>query len=146
VTPSDGSTIDTPKGGCPMGYVALAGGQSGHLYKLVPVAEAWQTQETACQQTSAASHLAVPDDLAELVALDDLAASNYWLGITDSAVEGTWRTVLNTTQTFLPWQPPAPDNNGPGQGEDCVEGLPTTDTINDRRCMDKLPAVCECVP
>src|SRR6476646_7596353 len=39
VTPSDGSTIDTPKGGCPTGYVALASGQSGHFYKLFPVAE-----------------------------------------------------------------------------------------------------------
>src|SRR5690242_17022068 len=39
VTSNDGSTIDTPKGGCPGGYVALAGAQCGHFYKLFPVAE-----------------------------------------------------------------------------------------------------------
>ena len=144
--PTDGSMTDMPPAGCPGGYNALTGGQSGHLYKLIPGTEAWATQESACQLTSSSSHLAVPDDQNELNALDGLAATNYWLGITDSATEGTWRTVLNTTQTFLPWQPPAPDNNAPGQGEDCVEGLPTTNTINDRRCMDKLPAVCECAP
>jgi hypothetical protein len=144
---TDGGTTDTPStAGCPAGYAALTGAQAGHLYKLLVIAENWATQEAACQATSASSHLAVPDDLAELTALDALAASNYWLGITDAAVEGTWRNVLGATQTFLPWQPPAPDNAGGGQGEDCVEGLPTTHTINDRRCQDKLPTVCECVP
>jgi hypothetical protein len=137
---------DTPPAGCPSGYNPLTGGQAGHLYKLVAAAENWSTQETACQLTSSSSHLAVPDDQAELTAVDGLAATNFWLGITDSAVEGTWRTVLNSNQTFLPWQPPAPDDNAAGQGEDCVEGLPATNTINDRRCMDKLPAVCECAP
>lgn len=144
--PGDGSMTDVPSVGCPSGYNMLTGGQAGHLYKLIPGAESWTTQEGACQLTSASSHLAVPEDIGELTAIDGLAATNYWLGITDAATEGTWRTVLNTNQTYLPWQPPAPDNNAPGQGEDCVEGLPTTHTINDRRCQDKLPAVCECAP
>jgi hypothetical protein len=144
--PGDGSTTDMPPAGCPSGYTPLTGGQTGHLYKLAGGAENWTTQESACQLTSSSSHLAVPDDQAELTALDGLAATNHWLGITDAAVEGTWRNVLNANQTFLPWQPPAPDNNAPGQGEDCVEGLPATNTINDRRCQDKLPAVCECAP
>jgi hypothetical protein len=143
----DGSMPDgSPPAGCPSGYAALTGGQAGHVYKVLPTSENWSTQEAGCQATTLKAHLAVPDDQTELNALDTAAGSNYWLGITDAAQEGVWRTVLGTAQTFLPWQPPAPDNAGAGQGEDCVEGLPPTHTINDRRCMDKLPAVCECVP
>lgn len=146
-TNTDGSmVVDAPPAGCPSGYVALTGAQAGHLYKLLAVAENWNAQEAACQLTSASSHLAVPDDLAELTALDTLAATNHWLGITDSAVEMTWRNVLGQTQTFLPWIMGAPNDAGGGQGEDCVEGLPATHEINDRRCNDKLVAVCECVP
>lgn len=145
--PGDGAIDAPPTAGCPNGYAALTGAQAGHFYKVVPTAETWQTQEAGCQATTASAHLAVPDDLAELQALDDAAGTgNYWLGITDSATEGTWRNVLGAIQTFLPWQPPAPDNNAGGQGEDCVEALPATDTINDRRCNDKLPAICECIP
>lgn len=143
----DGPPADAPPtAGCPAGYVALTGAQAGHVYKLLTIIENWTTQEAACQLTSASSHLAVPDDLAELTALDTAAGTNHWVGITDAANEMVWKNVLGATQTFLPWQPPAPDNNSGGQGEDCVEGLPATHTINDRRCMDKLVAVCECVP
>jgi hypothetical protein len=88
----------------------------------------------------------VPDDIVELTALDTLATTNYWLGITDAAVEMTWKNTLGQTQTLLPWTTGAPNNAGGGQGEDCVEGLPLTHEINDRRCNDKLPAVCECIP
>jgi len=157
-TTIDGSVVDTPATGdgpmgdapqlaCPSGYATLTGGEGDNVYKLLTVAENWTLQEQLCQQTSAASHLAAPQDLAELTALDTLAAvNNYWLGVSDSQTEGTWRNTRGAIQTFLPWEPPAPDNNAGGQGEDCVEGLAQTHTINDRRCNEKLPAICECVP
>lgn len=137
---------DAPPAGCPSGYNPITGGQTNHLYKLVTATETWAKQQTACRITSASANLAVPDDQVELTAIDTLAGTaNYWLGITDTAVEGTWLNVLGAPQTFLPWQAPAPDNNAGGQGEDCVEGLPVVHMINDRRCMDSLPTVCECV-
>ena len=158
-TVTDGRLIDTPMGsgdapmgdappaGCPGGYAALTGGEGNHLYKLLAVAENWTVQESQCQLTSASSHLAVPGEIMELTAIDTLVGGGSWVGITDSAQEMTWRNVLGQIQTYLPWEPPAPDNNAGGQGEDCVESLNTAaHTINDRRCNDKLPAVCECAP
>lgn len=141
-----GGGSDAPAAGCPGGYVTLPNAP-GHVYKVLTVIQAWSTQEASCQLTSAASHLAIPDNATELQDLDTLAnTTSYWVGITDSATEGTWLTVTGQPQTFLPWQPPAPDNAGGGQGEDCVESLSATHTFNDRRCQDKLVAVCECTP
>jgi hypothetical protein len=146
---TDGSGGGSDSGqsvGCPSGYVTLPNAP-GHVYKLLAVAENWGTQEAACQATSASSHLAIPDNIMELTDLDTLAAvTSYWVGITDAATEGTWLTVTGQPQTYLPWQPPAPDNAAGGQGEDCVESLTATHTFNDRRCQDKLAAICECVP
>jgi Lectin C-type domain len=144
--PSDGATPDTPNGNCPAGYVALTG-VPGHLYKVVPTTANWSAQHQACRLTSLAAYLAVPDTIEELTAMDAVAgATNYWVGITDSATEGTWLNVLGAAQTFLPWQPPAPDNAAGGQGEDCVEALSALHKFNDERCNTSLPAICECNP
>lgn len=142
----DGSMVDAPSVGCPAGYVALTG-VPGHLYKVVPTTASWMTQHQACRLTSASAYLAIPDTIEELTAMDAIAnATNYWVGISDSVVEDTWLTVLDTPQTFLPWQPPAPDDDAGGQGEDCVESLSALHTFNDRRCNMSLPAICECAP
>ena len=135
--------VDAPPAGCPGGYNPISGGNPGHVYRLFPAGN-WNAQRTLCSSTSSSAYLAVPDDDAELLGLDTLAAANarYWLGITDSAVENTWRTVRGAVQTFLPWEPGAPDNAGPG--EDCVEAVSATHKINDERCNTQLPAICEC--
>ena len=157
-TNGDGGPIDTPDNmtdgqpmvdaapaGCPAGYNAITGGEANHLYKVLTVGDDWAKQQAACRLTSSSSNLAVPADAVELTAIDTLlGTNNYWLGISDTVTEMTWINVLGAPQTFLPWQPPAPDNAG-GGGEDCVESLPALHKINDRRCMDNLPAVCECV-
>jgi hypothetical protein len=99
------------------------------------------------------SHLATPDDIGELTAIDTFvdAASNeitYWVGVTDmeppSDAEGTFYSILGTVQTFLPWLAPAPDDAGPG--EDCVEAIIPTHQFNDARCGFNRIAVCECAP
>jgi len=142
---TDGAMPDTPSVGCPAGYAPLAGAP-GHLYKVVPTTANWATQRDQCRLTSASAYLAIPDTIEELTALDGIAnATTYWVGISDSANEDVWRTVLDTAQTFLPWQPPAPDNGG-GQEEDCVEAISAIHKFNDRRCNNKLPAICECNP
>lgn len=146
-TMTDGSTSDTPAAGCPSGYAAITGGQAGHVYQLMATPQNWDTQSNLCTVTSASAYLAIPDDIAELTALDTLATGSHWVGITDSDMEMIWKNVLGQTQTFLPWTTGAPNNAGGGQGEDCVESLDNAaHEINDRRCQDKLPAICECVP
>jgi hypothetical protein len=144
--PGDGMTDGPPVSGCPAGYVDLPG-VPGHKYKLVTTAAQWQAQHDGCKLTTQAAYLAIPDTIEELTAMDTFAnATLYWVGITDSAVDMTWLTVNNTAQTFLPWQPPAPDNDFGGQGEDCVEAISATHTFNDQRCNQSRPAICECNP
>jgi hypothetical protein len=142
----DGSMTDAPAAGCPSGYVTLTGGQAGHLYKVIASIQDWGTQQTGCALTTTKAYLAVPDDLTELQAMDTAigAGATYWVGISDSQTEGTWRTVLDTIQTFLPWLAPAPDDQNPG--EDCVEAIAASHQFNDDRCNTKLPAICECAP
>lgn len=144
--PPDDSGVDASGLGCPAGYVALSGAP-GHFYKVLTVADDWASQAAQCKLTTASAYLAVPDTLEELTAMDGIAGvASYWVGISDRMTEGTWINVLDMPQTFLPWQPPAPDNASGGPGEDCVEALSATHTINDRRCNQSLPAICECAP
>jgi lectin-like protein len=143
----DGS-IDAPILGCPSGYDPLSGVTNGHVYKLLTAAGNWNNQQAACLLTTQSAYLAIPDDATELAALDTLAGTitEYWVGITDSATEGTFLNVLGAAQTFLPWDPPAPDNNSGGQGEDCVEAITALAKFNDLRCTTSFPAICECAP
>lgn len=142
----DSTSADVPAAQCPTGYVTLTGGNAGHMYKVLTAAADWGAQEAACQLTTVKSHLAVPDDLAELTALDAAVGGTlrHWVGVTDVVTEGTFVTVLGATATYLPWDPPAPDDAGPG--EHCVEAIPATHEFNDERCNQTRPAVCECAP
>lgn len=142
---NDGRMIDAPKQDlCPASFTTVTGAGT-HVYKVITAADNWAKQQQACQAMSTSAYLMVPDNQAELDAIDAFAMQAiYWIGINDIAVEGTFVNVLNTAQTFLPWQPPAPDNAGPG--EDCVEALNPANQINDDRCNTALPAVCECNP
>ena len=130
---------------CAGGYNAISNGTAGHRYKLITTTDTWQVQHDAC--LGPFSYLAIPDDATELAALDALAGSIalYWVGVDDIATEGTFLTVKNVPATFLPWQPPAPDDAPPG--EDCVEAITAVAMFNDDRCNNtQLAAICECDP
>jgi hypothetical protein len=129
---------------CPTTFATLAGGTPGHRYRALAASNNWQLQVNACLAESTFAYLAIPDDATELAALDTLAGASpsYWVGIDDLTTEGTFLTVKNMPATFLPWDPPAPDDAGPG--EDCVEALTTLAKFNDQRCNMQLPAICEC--
>ncbi len=144
---TDTMMTDTPVAMCPTGYVTLTGGNAGHMYKVLTASKTWPNQEADCQLTTAQSHLAIPDDLAELTALDGAApAGRYWIGLTDAVTEMTFVTTLGVNATYLPWESGAPNNGGPG--EDCVESANSAaHEINDERCTNtSQPAVCECAP
>lgn len=140
---TDSATSDAANH-CPGSFAPIAGGTPGHRYKAIATANNWQLQVNACLAESTFAYLAIPDDAGELAALDTLAGASatYWVGIDDLMTEGTFLTVKNAPATFLPWDPPAPDDAGPG--EDCVEAITATAKFNDQRCTTQLPAICEC--
>lgn len=138
----DGRPIDAPPG-CPASFTTVTGAGT-HVYKVIATADSWTKQQMACRAFTPNAYLMVPDDAAELAAVDAIAnAARYWVGINDIATEGVFINLTNTPQTFLPWQPPAPDNMG---NQDCVEAISASNTINDEKCTAMRPAVCECAP
>jgi len=140
----DGS-IDSGSGSqCPGGFAPLAG--APHQYKLVTVPGTWNAQVAACSALSSTTYVAIPDDAGELGALDTLvgATSTYWVGISDSATEGTWQTVKGGTQTFLPWETGHPTTTPPNNQDDCVRVVTTDAKFFDDKCNTQLATVCEC--
>jgi hypothetical protein len=129
---------DTSGDPCP-GYATLAGGNPNHKYKLA-AADNWDNERTACIASGTTAYLAIPDDAAELAAIATLATGTYWVGIDDITMEGIYQNVKNVSQTFLPWAPSEPDNNG---NQDCVAGVSSTQ-IATELCGESHPGICEC--
>jgi hypothetical protein len=146
ITPIDGMPDSTTSVGCPSGYNLVAGAGT-HLYKIVTTTDPWDTQQAACRATTLSANLFVPDDAAELMALDAVAGvASYWIGVSDTQTEGTWLALPNNTaQTYLPWATGQPESGNPT--EDCVAVNSATHQFSDERCGNtNLPAICECVP
>ena len=142
----DSPMIDTPPAGCPGNYATITGGQGTHRYRLNAANDNWMQQRDFCAATTNSAYLAIPDDLAELQAIATLAAqARFWVGITDSAIEGTWLNTKGTVQTFLPWETGSPNTANNNQ-DDCVQGLMATSQFRDERCNMAFVGVCECEP
>eukprot|EP00937_MAST-01D_sp_MAST-1D-sp2_P005076 g5076.t1 len=75
--------------------------------------------------------------------------TTVWLGITDSASEGSWVNVDGSSIPFVRWGTGEP--NDVGGGEDCAE-LASDARLNDQACTKKRAFVCRnstcavCVP
>jgi hypothetical protein len=124
---------------CPAVYTTLTG--APHRYRAITSTTNWNNQKNAC--ASDGGYLAIPDDAPELMALTTLnGTTDFWVGLTDSATEGTFLTVRGAPATFLPWATGEP-NNQPGVG-DCVRTVLATNTIADDRCSTGFRAICEC--
>jgi len=143
------AAIDAPGsgGGCPSGYVNVSG--QTHMYKVLTAVGTWNTQSGNCTATSPMAYLAIPDDPTELAALDALpgVGASYWVGITDSATEGTWLNVKGAVQSFLPWATGAPTTTPPNNTDDYVKVIianPAANQFKDDKQNVQLPAVCEC--
>jgi len=134
--------IDVPPGVCPAGYTTLPNAGS-HKYKVTASAETWTTQRDRCASEATNIYLALPDDMAELTAIVTATGARTWVGINDTAAEGTYVNVKNMPQTFLPWASGQPDNVGSMGGEDCVAAL-APGQIFDDKCSIAQAAICEC--
>jgi hypothetical protein len=142
------AAIDTPAA-C-AGYVMLPGITTSY-YKVITTAGTWMVQRDACAADGANSYLAVPADMAELMALVTASgAMRFWVGIDDIAAETVHRTASGQgfSGTSPLWDVGEPDNNPigmPGEG-DCVSAEMSTVQLRDELCTRPYPAVCECQP
>ena len=105
----------------------------------------WTTARARCE--SLAGHLAKIETMGEnnriLMESQSRFEGNWWIGLNDRDVEGTFRWHDGTTAVFLPWNEDEPNDGGGLFGaEDCVELLPPG-TWNDQGCEDPRPFVCE---
>jgi hypothetical protein len=139
---TDTPMTDTPMATCPAGYAALPGAGT-HLYKKAATSASWQTHMTACATDGANAYLAVPDTTAELAALVTHANADVWVGLTDTATEGTFQTVRGQIAMFLPWAASEPDNNG---NQDCVGAQKSSGKLETLQCTTSHVAICECEP
>ncbi len=141
ILPGDGSS-DGGGPMCPSDYMQLAGAPTNRRYKLIANATDWVSQRAACNGTH--TFLAAPDSATELAALDKLAGITvlaYWIGVDDLAAAGTWVTVNNTPQTYLPWAPTFPTGN---PNDQCVDVITANAQFENTKCTTPLPAICEC--
>jgi hypothetical protein len=139
--PGADASVDAPPAACPVDYVAIAGAPS--VYRIIGNAMGWTEQQVDCTNDGG-GYLMIPDDGAELAAVTGAAGAPIWVGISDTATEGEYRTVRGDVATFLPWAATEPDGDVNPQ-QDCVLG--TGGTISDERCGNlNAIAVCECVP
>ena len=72
---------------------------------------------------NAGGHLAEFDSLDEEKAVDSVLAtdSNFWIGLSDFAHEGTWRWQESHMETvYTNWAANQPSNGGVGGNEDCA--------------------------
>ena len=144
---------------CPANYITLTGAPTSSKYRVFNwdnatsqnQSQPWNTAKQTC--ITDGTHLAIPNDMAELTALRQAIAvdpqSNYfWIGDTDQAVEGTWLDVLGNSNPYLPWAPGQPNNGGgpggSGMEEDCAMATPANATVYDWICGTPYPFACEC--
>lgn len=147
--PTTDAALDA--GTCPSDFVSVDGGQPTSRYKLYGYAQStsnivdFNQAVTAC--TTAGGYVAIPNDASEIAALDAVSQNpnqpGYWVGITDTAVEGEWRTVLGDPATYLPWKPDPNGQPNGGTAANCVVAF--NEELYDVDCaMAAYVFVCEC--
>ena len=71
----------------------------------------------------------------------DTSPKYIFIDGTDVATEGTFvSNVTGAALTYLPWSGGEPNN---WDNEDCLNLLSTTGLMNDMKCSELLPSVCE---
>jgi cysteine-rich repeat protein len=115
-------------------------GDEHHCFTRYDTALDWTAARDACAVRR--QHLATFASVGEsdLVSTTVLAGVFAWLGLSDIAVEGTWRWVTGEQLAFSGWQTGQPDDAS--GNEDCGMNW-NGNRWNDANCASSLPYVCE---
>jgi hypothetical protein len=133
---------------CEPSYTTLVPGLTSR-YRQVTTGQRWALAERDCE--SDGGHLVVIDDEVENEWVRAFAESSVtnsastnqlaWLGLGDSAEEGTFVWVTGAPLSLALWA--ATEPNDLYDDEDCVE-IRASGAWNDDRCDAALSYVCEC--
>lgn len=138
--PIDASPIDASPDAppCPASYTTVIGSKS---YRVVTIGSSWSNAVNDCADDApGATHLAVPNAMAENDGLAGAIASNSWIGITDTAVEGTWLDVFGDPLAYTNWENGQPDGS---TSQNCAL-INTGGKWADEGCGNNLRYLCEC--
>merc|ERR1719474_1841536 len=101
---------------CPTGWTELG----GSCYMVAPRTSTWYAAQTFCWEQG--GYLAEITSMSEFSLLEQylfIYETNYWIGLTDQAREGTWIwSNSHVEATWTNWGPGEPNNI---YGEDCVD-------------------------
>ena len=119
--------------------------REGRAYHVCTEPLGWPDARAACQARG--QDLAVVNDADEGAWLFgtalELQAQDYWIGLSDTAVEGAFVWVDGSPVGFSDWTGGQPDNSG---GEDCVHYWGASGQWNDLPCDRRLGFLCEGAP
>lgn len=68
------------------------------------------------------------------------SGDDVWIGLTDAAQEGQWRTAEGSPTRYFDWRRDEPNDVGPG--EDCATWGPSDGRWNDLPCDARAESVC----
>jgi hypothetical protein len=111
--------------------------------KLGGATSSWSAAEATCE--SDGGTLVTSSSATDNAAITSAysASAPIWIGLTDTAVEGTFVWVDGTPFSYSNWLSPNPDNTGPAGGPANCVMLQDTGQWNDRVCADNYNYVCQ---
>jgi cysteine-rich repeat protein len=111
----------------------------GHCYLRYGATVSWTAAEQTC--VAHGGHLVSIQDAAEQVFVQGLIQGNTHIGLTDSAVEGTFVWASGAPVSYTNWGFGEPNNSG--GNEDCALMFKASGMWNDGPCSGLLSSVCE---
>jgi cysteine-rich repeat protein len=134
----DGNNWD--QDGCPSACKYGCEEDANRNYLVCTVKVTWLEARAACQLHG--SHLVTIHDSGENFMVASLLDGRVWIGLSDTASEGSFRWVDGSGISYAPWV--AGEPNDEGGMEDCVEvGYMAPDQWNDLPCDQQRPFICE---
>jgi hypothetical protein len=122
--------------------------RDGRVYRFCPAAITYEAAETACaDQGMRMVEIDSPTENAWLwQTARSRAIQRWWIGLSDRAVEGAYRTSDGRRVQFGAWRRGEPNDGG--RNEDCVHFWENAPDWNDARCNSEHGVICEpgCVP
>lgn len=117
--PSD-AAVDAPPDARPCtGGDAQMTSSDGSCFLLFTTPRSFPDARAACVAIDA--HLAITNTADRYAVAKALAgARDAWIGLSDEAIEGTFRWVDNTSMVFMAWDPNEPNDGASTYPEDCV--------------------------